>query len=124
MGRDLWGAGNEDTVDSTVSFRDREGLLAMTEILKVGNSRPRLGKAEGCISLSGTLVGGADCNLPEFFFLKGKGRSVPEEGQVLGELDDLLHHESVDVCKVHEQRQSWGEGGQGLVVDEEMSWRL
>lgn len=59
------------------------------------------------------------------FFLKGTGRShIPKKGQILGELDDLLYHESVDICKMHEQGQYGDQGGQTLVMDEQMSWWL
>lgn len=53
-----------------------------------------------------------------------RGGHSPEDRQVLGKLDDLLYHESVDVCEVCDQRQHRGQGGQGLVMDEQMSWRL
>lgn len=52
--------------------------------------------------------------------LHGQG---PEEGQILGELDNLLYHESVDVREMHEQRQFRHQGWQVLVMDEQMSWR-
>lgn len=48
----------------------------------------------------------------------------PEKGQILGELDNLLHHESIDICKVCEQRQHRGQRLERPVMDEQVSWRL
>lgn len=48
----------------------------------------------------------------------------PEKGQFLGELDNLLYHEGVDICEVHEQRQLRDHDGWALVSDEQVSWRL
>lgn len=48
----------------------------------------------------------------------------PEKGQILGELDNLLHHESIDICKVCEHRQHGGQRLERPVMDEQVSWRL
>lgn len=48
----------------------------------------------------------------------------PEKGQILGELDDLLHHESIDICKVCEQRQHGGQRLESPVMGEQVSRRL
>jgi hypothetical protein len=48
----------------------------------------------------------------------------PEKGQILGELDNLLYHESVDIGKVCKQRWHRSPWGQGLVMTEQVSWRL
>lgn len=48
----------------------------------------------------------------------------PEKGQVLGELDNLLHHERVNICKVCEQRPHGDQRREGPVMDEQVSWRL
>lgn len=58
------------------------------------------------------------------FLPEAVGGHTPEEGQVLGELDDLLHHERVHVRVVHQQRQHGQRGGQALVVGEQVRRRL
>lgn len=55
---------------------------------------------------------------------KVRGGHVPEERHVLGELDDLLYHEGVDLREVREQGQFGDWDGQALVMDEQMSRRL
>lgn len=42
MGKDLWGAVNKGTLDSSLNFREGKELPVLTEILrkKVENSRP------------------------------------------------------------------------------------
>lgn len=53
--------------------------------------------------------------------LHGQGT---EKGQILGELDNLLHHESIDICKVCEQRQHGGQGLERPVMAEQVGRRL
>lgn len=53
--------------------------------------------------------------------LQGQG---PEDGQVLGELDHLLHHECVDVCEVGEQGQHRDQAGQARLPGEQVLWGL
>lgn len=96
-------------------------LPAVTLTNKAGDLRPGVGGVSADSDLGWGLCNLLKCVFPER--MRGGGYS-PEEGQILGELDDLLHHVSVDVCNVCEQRQHGDQGGQGLVMDEQISWRL
>lgn len=56
--------------------------------------------------------------------LEFTGAHTPEDGQVLGELDHLLHHERVDVCKVPEQWLHGDQAGRAQLVGEQVLWGL
>lgn len=55
---------------------------------------------------------------------KVRGGHTPEDGQVLGELDHLLHHERVDVCEMREQGQHRDQAGQARLPGEQVLWGL